>query len=363
MKLATLVERRFEVLLGACFLGVAFVGLTWCVMLLLKALNPVTFHFNLLMDILPWFTPVLLLLVLLGPLYWKLAGLLAPPDGGLERLADARYQLVVSSFFYLLAYSLAIWLAMNLLRIWDVYDFHFNPLVDWLPAIVPPWLAWAVGAPLLWKTLGALDPRTPVQRWRPPDRSLAAVLVVLSGALLTGGGLLLNQGVYAVSQGLVPAVAHNLLGLGIVVFCGGSLGWAALLLLLWRGWHRGDQLLQRSNPADRFRAARGRILTHGFVLVCVAFGFVALLMAAFQAMDPADFHFYLALDMWSVGVPMFAAWLLLLGVSWVVPARLARRDPAHYGQGLGVALGPTGPTAEPSWGYSEAGLTGSRPKA
>ncbi|HEY6538714.1 MAG TPA: hypothetical protein VI138_06730 [Candidatus Dormibacteraeota bacterium] len=361
MKLAILVQRRFEVLVGACFVGLGFVALVWCLMLLLKALNPVTFHFDLLMDILPWFTPVVILLALLGPLYWKVAGWLAPPGGGLQRLAEARYQLVVGAFFYLLSYTLVIWLGMNLLRIWDGSDFHFNPLVDWLPAIVPPWLAWAVGAPLVWKILGALDLTRAPRIWRGPDRSGLAALGVFAAALLTGGGLLLNQGAYAVSQQVSGTVAQNLIAFGVVTLAGGGLSTGALLLLLWRGWRPVGELPERTSPVDRFRAARGRILAHGFVLAALALGFVALLMAAFQAMDPADFHFYLALDMWSVGAPLMLAWLMLACASWLVPARLARRDPAHYAAGAGSAPGPTGPAvAEESWGYSEGALSRSR---
>ncbi len=363
MKLAILVRRRFEVLVGACFLGLAFVGVVWVLMVVLKAINPVTFHFNLLIDILPWITPVLLILVLFGPLYWKVSGLLAPPSGGVQRLAEARYQLVVGAFFYLIAYTLAIWLAMNVLRIWDVQDFHFNPLVDWLPAIVPPWLGWAIGAPVVWKALAAIDSRKPGYRWQGPDRSGVAVFSIFTAALLTGGGLLLNQGVYGVTQQLSQTVAGNMIALGVVVLTGGGLACAALLLYLWRSWRRSARLPERSNALDRFRAARGRMLAHGFVLACVAFGFTALLMAAFQSMDPNDFHFYLALDMWSVGAPLFLGWFLVAGASRAVPAWLARRDPAHYGEGAGTVLGPTGPaSADMKWGYSEGELkrSGSR---
>ncbi|HUY57434.1 MAG TPA: hypothetical protein VMV12_06365 [Candidatus Micrarchaeaceae archaeon] len=363
MKLAILVQRRFEVLVGACFGSFAFVGLVWALMVVLKAINPVTFHFNLLMDILPWFTPVLLTLALLGPLYWKVARLLAPPGGGLQRLAEARYQLVVGAFFYLLAYTLVIWLGMTVLRIWDVYDFHFNPLVDWLPAIVPPWMGWFIGAPLLWKALRAVDVRTPGYRWRGPDRSAVAALAVFAGALLTGGGLLLNEGVYGVTQQLSSTVANNMIALGVIVLAGGGIAAAALLLFLWRGWRRVTVLPEQSNPLDRFRAARGRMLAHGFVLSCLVFGGAALLMAAFQAMDPYDFHFYLALDMWSIGVPLFLGWFIVSAASGAIPAWLARRDPAHFSPGAGTNLGPTGPaTAEHGWGYSERDLsrTGSR---
>ncbi|MGC2190979.1 MAG: hypothetical protein WA751_01435 [Candidatus Dormiibacterota bacterium] len=357
MKLAVLVQRRFEVLMGACFLGLAFIGVVWVLMVLLKALNPVTFHFNLLLDILPWFTPVLLVLVLFGPLYWKVAGLLAGPDGGLQRLAEARYQLVVGAFFYLLAYSVAIWLGMNVLRIWDVYDFHFNLLVDWLPAIVPPWTGWAIGAPLVWKVLAAIDASTPTHRWKGPDRSAVAVSAVFAGALLTGGGLLLNEGVYGVTQQLSLAVVQNMIALGVVVLAGGGLAGGALLIFLWRGWRRGAELPQGSSALDRFRSVRGRMLAHGFVLTCLAFGFSGLLMSAFQAMDPYDFHFYMALDMWSIGVPLFLGWFLVVASSQAIPAWLARRDPAHYSEGAGTLLGPTGPaSADRGWGYSDGEL-------
>lgn len=364
MKLAILVRRRFEVLVGACFMGLAFVGVVWALMVLLKAINPVTFHFNLLLDILPWFTPVLLVLVLFGPLYWKVAGLLGGPDGGLQRLAEARYQLVVGAFFYLLSYTLVIWLGMNVLRIWDVYDFHFNPLVDWLPAIVPPWVGWAIGAPLVWKALAAIDAHTPSHHWRGPDRSVVAAVAIFAGALLTGGGILLNEGVYGVTQQLSQAVAQNMIAFGVVLLAGGGLAGAGLLIILWRGWHRGAELPQRSNALDRFRAVRGRMLVHGFVLNCLAFGVSGLLMAAFQAMDPYDFHFYLALDMWGIGVPLFMGWFLVIAASCAIPAWLARRDPAHYSVGAGTVPGPTGPAStERRWGYSEGDLTRSGSRA
>jgi hypothetical protein len=364
VKLAILVRRRFEVLLGAFFLGLAFVALVWILMVLLRAINPVTFHFNLLLDILPWFTPVLLLGVLFGPLYWKVAGLLAPPHGGLQRLAESRFQLVVGAFFYLLGYTFAIWLGMNLLRIWDVYDFHFNPLVDWIPAVLPPWLVWAITAPLTWKILSAVDMRNPARQWRGPDRSVVAAIFVFSAALLTGGGLLLNEGAYAVTQGLAPTIAQNLIALGVVVLSGGAIAFAALLILLWRGWRPAPELPLASNSLDRFRAARGRLVAHAFVLSSLTFGLVALLMAAFQAMDPLDFHFYLALDMWSVGAPLFLGWMVVGGASQAIPAWLARRDPAHYTVGAGTSPGPTGPASEEeSWGYSEKALTRSGSRA
>ncbi|MGH7758574.1 MAG: hypothetical protein ACREN7_04610 [Candidatus Dormibacteria bacterium] len=359
MKLTSLAQRRFDVLLGACFLGAAFIGVVWCLMLLLKALNPVTFHFNLLMDILPWLTPVLIILVLFGPLYWKVAGLLAPPSGGLQRLAQARYNLIAGSFFYLLVYTLAIWLGMNLLGVWDIQAFHFNLLVDWLPAIVPPWLGWVVGAPLVWKILGPLDQKRPVYRWHGPDKSLVATLLVFGGALLSGGGLLLNQGAYAVTQGQSLAVAHNLIGLGVVVFSLGGIVWASMLVVLWR-WRRGEELPVETNPVDRLRATRGRTLAHGFAVISVVFGLVALIMAGFQAMDPFDFHFYLALDIWSVGVPLFLGWLLLAMASSLLPNWLAQRDPARFAIGVGAAPGPSGPLPEPSWGYAEVVAAASR---
>lgn len=360
MKLANLVQRRFEVLVGACFLGLAFVGVVWVLLVLLKAINPVVFHFNLLLDIVPWFTPVLLTLVLLGPLYWKVAGLLTPPGGGLQRLAQSRYQLVVGAFFYLLCYTLAIWAAMNLLRIWDVQDFHFNLLVDWIPAILPPWLGWVIAAPLLWKMLAALDDRTAHRHWIAPDRSLAAAFVVFGAALLTGGGLLLNEGVYAGVYGQSATVAQDMTVFGVVVFAGGALTWGALLLYLWRAWRPGSELPARATPLDRFRAARGRILTQGLVLTNLTLGVVGLLMAALQAIDPHDFHFYMALDIWSVGLPLVFGWALFASACYAIPARLARLDPAHYGAGAGSSEGPSGPaTPELGWGYSEGRLTGS----
>lgn len=345
--------------MGACFLGLALVGAVWALMVLLKAVNPVVFHFNLLMDILPWFTPVLIMLVLFGPLYWKVAGLLAPPDGGLQRLVEARYQLVVGAFFYLLCYTLVVWAAMNLLRIWDVQDFHFNPLVDWLPAIIPPWLGWAIGAPLLWKTLGAMNPRIPAQRWSLPDWSPIVVAGLFGAALLTGGGLLLNQGAYAVPEGQPQAVALDLSAFGAVLLAGGAISWAVMLGYLWRGWRAGPELPERTNALDRFRASRGRIAAQGLVLINLAFGACGLLMAACQSVDPQDFHFYLAKDIWAFGLPLFFGWLIFALAGRAIPARLASRDPAHHGPGAGTALGPTGPgTPERGWGYAEGGLTG-----
>ncbi len=354
-----LVRRRFEVLLGACFLCLAFVGLVWCLMVVLKAVDPRTFHFDLLMDILPWFTPVLIVLALFAPLYWKVAGLLAPPQGGLQRLVEARYRLVVGAFFYLACYTVVVWAAMNLLRIWDVQDFHFNPLVDWIPAILPPWLGWLVGAPLLWKTLGALDRSSAARRPRRPDWLTILALAILGGACLSGGGLVLNQGTYAVTQGLSAPVAQNLTAFGSAIFGLGALAWAGLLLALWRGWRRSEPLPDSTPPLDRLRAARPRLLAQAFVLANLAIGACGLLMAACQAMDPYDFHFYLAKDIWSMGLPLFFGWAIFALGLHLVPALMARRNPARYQEGAGLALGPSGPAAaEASWGYSERDLAG-----
>lgn len=77
----TLIRRRFEVASAAIMLGLLFVLVVWAGMVLFKAVDPHLFHFNLLMDILPWLTPVLILLVLGLPLYWVVAGWLQPPEG------------------------------------------------------------------------------------------------------------------------------------------------------------------------------------------------------------------------------------------------------------------------------------------
>ncbi len=360
MKLEVLLRRRFEVLLGASFLGAAFIGVVWLLMAILKAANPVTFHFNLLMDILPWFTPVLLLGVLLGPLYWKVAGLLGGPSGSVQRLAEARYQLVMGACFYLICYTLAIWLAMNLLRVWDVQDFHFNPLVDWLPAIVPPWLAWVVGAPMCWKTLAAIDERAVVRsrtmvRW--PGVGTAAVV---GGSLLVGGGLLLNMGAYVQTQGGSAAAAVNLTALGAVLFGLGALCWLVMLGLLGWGWRPGAEVAAEAGGVERFRSQRSRILAQGFVLVNLTLGAVGALMAGLQAIDPTDFHFYLALDIWSVGLPLVFGWVVFALGTLALPAVLASRDPAHFGPGLDTTSGPSGPVrAGAGWGYSERDLLGS----
>ncbi|MGH7609201.1 MAG: hypothetical protein ACREOD_04560 [Candidatus Dormibacteria bacterium] len=359
MKLEALVRRRFEVLLGVCFLGLSFVGLVWLLMAILKAIDPVSFHFNLLMDILPWFTPVLLLLVLLGPLYWKVAGLLGP-GGGVQRLATARYQLIVGAFFYLLCYTLGIWLAMNLLRVWDVQDFHFNLLVDWLPAIVPPWLGWVLGAPLVWRTLAALDPQVSQSQRSMTRWAGAATAGVVGACLLVGGGLLLNLGVYAVSQSGSPTVASDLTTFGVLLFAAGAITWAVMLYQLGWCWRRGEPVPAAASAADRFRSQRGRILAQGFVLANLVLGAMGLLMAGLQAIDPPDFHFYLALDIWSVGLPLFFAWLIFALAAAAIPAWLASRDPAHHGPGVGTSSGPSGPVRSGrGWGYSEGDLISS----
>ncbi len=234
----TLIRRRFEVASAAIMLGLLFVLVVWAGMVLFKAVDPRLFHFNLLMDILPWLTPVLILLFLGLPLYWVVAGWLQPPEGGLGRLVQHRFELVVGAAAYLLAYTMVVWGIMVLLRAWDGYDFHYNLAVDWLPAIVPPWMIWMVGSPLAWKALGALGGSYPVQRRRMRNWTAVVVSGVLGGTLLTGGGLLLNQGVYAGTQGLPVAVQQDLVSFGIVVF---SVGWDLLgdharLPLGWLAW-------------------------------------------------------------------------------------------------------------------------------
>lgn len=94
----------------------------------------------------------------------------------------------------------------------------------------------------------------------------------------------------------------------------------------------------------------------------LALGVVGLLMAALQSIDPFDFHFYMALDIWSIGLPLFFGWVVFASACYAIPARLARRDPAHYGVGAGGSGGPSGPAApELGWGYSEGRLTGPSP--
>ncbi|MGC8472812.1 MAG: hypothetical protein ACP5PW_00180, partial [Candidatus Dormibacteria bacterium] len=194
MSWESFIRRRFEVVTAALALALGFLVVVWGLMVLLKAINPYVFHFNLLMDFLPWLTPVVILLVLAVPLYWRIAGWLQAPEGGLERLAAKRFELVMGSAAYLLVYTMLVWGVMVMLRAWDGYDFHFNLEVDWLPAILPPWGIWAIGSIFYWKTLGALGG---LYEARPRRMIWTSVVVpfVVGASLLTGGGLLLNQGV------------------------------------------------------------------------------------------------------------------------------------------------------------------------
>ena len=348
----TLIRRRFEVITAAVILAITFVLVVWAAMVLLKVANPYVFHFNLIMDILPWATPVGIILFLAGPLYWKVAGWLQEPGGGLQRLVEKRFEVVIGSAVYLLVYTMLVWGGMVLLRAWDGYDFHFNLSVDWLPAIVPPWMIWALGAPLLWRVLGALGGSFEVRQRR--LRSWITVLVsgLLGGTLLTGGGLLLNEGVYAGTQGLPAAVSQNMVAFGIVVFTAGAICWAIMLGNLWFGWSRSAAPSLELRPLDRFRLERPRIIAQGWVLVNVAFGVVGLLMTAMQYVDAQDFHFYMAKDIWGFGLPLFFGWLIFAMGAHLIPSRLARRNPARWGTGVGLADGPTGATSpQGRWGY------------
>ena len=358
MSWETLVRRRFEVVAAVLAGTLLFLVVVWGLMVLLKAVNPYVFHFNLLMDFLPWLTPVVILLVLAIPLYWKVAGWLQPPDGGLQKLAAKRFELVMGSAAYLLVYTMLVWGVMVMLRAWDGYDFHFNLAVDWLPAILPPWAVWAIGSIFYWKTIGALgglyDARPRQIRWTP-----VLVPMVVGAALLSGGGLVLNQGVYAGTEGLPVAVQEDLVAFGTLVFSVGAVCWAVMLFNLWRGWRPLPAPAARLTPLDRLRLERGRIGAQAFVVVNVAFGVAGLMMTAFQYVDAQDFHFYMAKDIWSVGLPLFFGWFLFALGTRVVPARLAARDPARWGTGAGIPAGPTGqPTPQGSWGYRDLAGTG-----
>ncbi len=357
----TLIRRRFEVASAAIMLGLLFVLVVWAGMVLFKAVDPHLFHFNLLMDILPWLTPVLILLFLGLPLYWVVAGWLQPPEGGLGRLVQHRFELVVGAAAYLLAYTMVVWGIMVLLRAWDGYDFHYNLAVDWLPAIVPPWMIWMVGSPLAWKALGALGGSYPVQRRRMRNWTAVVVSGVLGGTLLTGGGLLLNQGVYAGTQGLPVAVQQDLVSFGIVVFSVGGICWAIMLGCLWAGWRGDPTPALEQRPLDRFRLERPRIVAQAFVLTNIMFGLVGLMMTAVQYVDAQDFHFYMAKDIWAFGLPLFFGWLIYALAAQLIPGRLAARDPARYGGGYGVAGGPTGSAGTQSgWGYQGRDLAGTQ---
>lgn len=358
MNWQALIRRRFEVVSAAIVLAVIFLVVVWGVMVLLKALNPYLFHFNLVIDFLPWVTPVLIVLVLGIPLYWIYAGWLQAPEGGLAKVVEKRFELVAGSAVYLLCYSMVVWGVMVLLRAWNGVDFHYNLEVDWLPAILPPWIIWGVGSIFYWKVVGALGGTYPA---RPRRLTWAQVAVpfVIGGALLSGGGLILNQGVYAGSEGLSKAVQQDLVAFGILLFSMGGLAWAVMLLNLWRGWRPGPPPTARLGPLDRFRLERGRILAQTLVVVNVALGLCSLLMVAAQYVDAHDFHFYLAKDIWGFGLPLFFGWLIFALGAVLLPRRLAARNPARWGGGAGVPVGPTGPASpQAGWGYSERDLVG-----
>lgn len=358
MSWGTLIRRRFEVVTAAILLSLTFLLIVWALMVLLKTYNPYVFHFNLLMDMLPWVTPVVILLAMAIPLYVKVTGYLMPPDGGVERLAAHRFDLIAGSAAYLLCYSMVVWGLMLLLRVWDVYDFHFNMQVDWLPAIVPLWLIWIVMSPLLWKTLGALGGLYDARPRAMGNWTAVVVPGFLGGAFLTGGGLMLNEGVYAGTAGLSKMVQVNLVAFGTLVFSVGGICWAVMLLNVWRGWRRDPAPATRLTPLDRFRLERGRIVAHGFVLVNLTFAVCALLMTAVQYVDALDFHFYMAKDIWGFGLPLFFGWVIFALAAHLLPARLATRDPARWGTGSGLPEGPTGTAPQAGWGYRDRDLAG-----
>ncbi len=352
MKWDTLIRRRFEVTTAAIMLGLLMVLAVWAAMVLLKAVNPYVFHFNLLMDILPWVTPVVIVLALGLPLYWRVAGWLQGPDGGIQRVVEKRFELISGAALYLLIYTLMVWAVMVLLRAWDGYDFHYNLAVDWLPAIVPPWMIWAIGSPMVWKALGALGGRYEVHRQRVRNWTAIIISGLLGSAFLSAGGLLLNQGVYAGTEGLPVAVQQDLVYFGILVFSVGGICWAIMLGNFWWGWRQGPAPTGDLRPLDRLRLERPRIIGQTFVLTNLAFGVVGLMMTAVQYVDAQDFHFYMAVDIWGFGIPLFFGWVIYVGSIQLVPNWLGRRNPARWGSGLDVAAGPSGSaSADSAWGY------------
>ena len=358
MNLEFLIKRRFEVVTAAIMLSLGFLVVVWALMVFLKAMNPVTFHFALPIDILPWATSLGIIALLLLPLYWKVAGLLQLPDGGLQRLADHRFELAFGSAAYLLGFTAVVWGTMVLLRAMDPVAFHYNFVVDWLPVILPPWITWMVAVPFFWQAMSALGGGYQAHPRVMKDWTVVGMTWVLGAVLLGGGGLVLNEGVYAGTQGLATPVQQDMVYFGILVFCVGGIAWAVMLSRLWAGWLRQPAPAGQPAPLDRFIMERPRIVAQNFVLINLLIGLVGLMMTAVQYVDARDFHFYLAKDIWLFGLPIFFGWLIMAFAAYAVPRRLLARDPARWGPGRGLAMGPTGAAGEQAWGYQARDLAG-----
>ncbi len=349
--------RRFEVLAVACALSVAFILVVWAGMFVLKAVDPATFHFKLLMAILPWVTPVAIVLLLAGPLYYRVAGILGRHGDWPRALAEARYGLLVGSLFYLLAYTALVWAVMVGLRAFDGYDFHYNLPVDWLPAILPPWLLWLAGAPVAFRLLGVLGGTHPDRVYRYRPSATAPVGGFLGALLLTAGGLVLNEGMYGQAAGTSVGVQLDLIAFGAVVLTMGAICWAVMLVALLTTWRVEVARPPSRTALDRFRRQRGRLVAEAFVLVNLLFAACDCLMVAAQYVDAHDFHYYLALDMWQFGVPLGLAWIAYALGAVGVPRLLAARHPERWGPGVLEATGPSGGGAG-GWGFRREGGAG-----
>ncbi len=356
-----LVERRFEVLTTATVLALAFIAVVWVAMVIVRATHPTAVNANLLLDILPWVTPTVIVLILGAPLYSRVAGILAGADDWPRALAAARYRLLVGSAFALLGYTVLVWVVMVALRAWDPVDFHYNFVVDWLPAILPPWLAWLVGGPVLFRLLGVLGGVTPARAYRFTRAWAAGSLALLGAAFLTFGGIVLNQGVYAGTEGAGPLTGQAMVAFGTLLLTVGGGCWAGLLATLAGGLAARPVTAARLTPLDRFRLARPRLLVESFIHVNALVAVVGLLMVGLQYVDAQDFHWYLALDLWLIAGPILFAWMVLAALAYLVPARLADRVPGHWGaQGL-VATGPVGAEDGAGWGSRASGHPGLPP--
>ncbi|HUY97699.1 MAG TPA: hypothetical protein VMW47_08815 [Verrucomicrobiae bacterium] len=353
MRGRVLVERRFEVLTTLVLLAVAFLVVVFATMVALKAANPVTFHFNLLLDILPWVTPTVIVLVLVGPLYLRVAAILHAAPSWPAALAAERFRLLTGSAFGLLGYTVVVWLGMVALRAWDPVDFHYNFVVDWLPVILPPWFAWLVGGPIAFRILGVMGATGAPRAQHLTRRWGASTLALLGAAFLSGGGLLLNQGVYAGTEGSGPLAGHALVAFGTLLLTAGGLLWAAFLATLAGGLTSQTVAALRVSPLDRFRLARPRLVVESFVWVNGLVAVIGLMMVALQYVDAQDFHWYFAVDLWLLAGPIVFSWIVAATLAFLVPARLAVSSPARWGRGALAATGPTGPSGSDRWGYTE----------
>ncbi len=350
MRLRALVDRRFEVLSTGALLAVVFLAVVWATMVVLKAANPVTFHFNLLMDILPWATPTAIIALLVGPLYWRVAGILRGREEWARSLAAHRYPLLVGSAFYLAAYTVVCWIVMVTLRAWLPVYFHYNFVVDWMPAILPPWLVWLVAGPIAYQVLGVVGADGPARRQRLTRRWGAGAFAVLGAALMSAGGLILNQGVYAGTQGNSALAGHAQVAFGTLLLTVGGACWTALLMTLGLGLRAEPSQSPRLTPVDRFRLARPRLLVVSFIWANILVAVIGLLMVALQYVDAQDFHWYFALDLWLLSGPILFGWMVWAALAMAIPSWLAARWPGRWGPGALVATGPTGAGAG-GWGY------------